>query len=348
MERLDALYVLGAEACQATYGPQEQQRIAALVNILAPPQTPESALALPPDLLARVQLLISGWGGPTLDAAWLARTPQLRALFYGAGSVSPVMTVAAWRRGLVVTSASEANARPVAEYTLAMIILCLKHAWRLARDMRAAHASPGRDEIPGAFERVVGLVSLGAVGRAVAALLTPFDVSILAYDPRGTTSQTEAAGVTLVSLDDLFRTSDVVSVHAPHLPATERMITGAHLSLMKRGASFINTSRGAVICEDDLIAVAARRPDLQIVLDVTEPMPPDPASLLYTLPNVLLTPHLAGSQGHECRRMGRWIVDEIERYVRGAPLRSAVTLDAALTSAHRPVSVDHELPCPSN
>jgi phosphoglycerate dehydrogenase-like enzyme len=337
--RLSALYVLGADASRTTYGPEEQRRIAALVNVLAPPQTPESALTLPADILSRVEVLISGWGGPVLDAEWLRRMPSLKALFYGAGSVSRVMTLEAWRRDLIVTSAYEANAVPVAEYALAMIILCLKRVWLSAAEMRAGRGEPRRDDIAGCYERVVGLVSLGAVGRAVASRLSKHDVSVIAYDPRVSRAVADSLGVTLVSLHDLFADSDVVSVHAPELPSTRGLITGALLSRMKSGASFINTARGSIVREDELIAVATRRADLQVVLDVTEQIPADPGSMLYALPNVLLTPHIAGSCGLECRRMGRFIVRELERYVAGESMRSRITFDAALTTSHAPQAV---------
>ena len=94
---------------------------------------------------------------------------------------------------------------------------------------------------------------------------------------------------------------------------------------MKPYSTFINTSRGAVIRENEMIEVLRQRPDLWAVLDVTYPEPPPPDSPLYTLPNVLLTPHIAGSMGEECRRQGRYMIEELERYLAGQPLSWAVT-----------------------
>jgi phosphoglycerate dehydrogenase-like enzyme len=323
------------EAFQAVYGEEERARIESLTRVIAPPHTALS-IRETPDVLASAEVLISGWGGPRLDSWWLRHSPNLQAVFYGAGSVAPLMTTEAWDRGIQVTSAYEANAVAVAEYTLAMVLLCLKDVWRAASEMRHGCAATARSVPAGCFERTVGLVSLGAVGRAVAARLSHFDLDRLAFDPFIAPSEAVRLGVTLVSLDEIFRQSDVVSLHAPHLAETERMITGAHLSSMKRGATFINTSRGALVCEDELIEVASRRSDLQVVLDVTEPTPPSPLSPLYTLPNVVLTPHLAGSRGHERRRMGRAMVDELQRYVEGEPLRWSISRDAARHSSHRP------------
>src|SRR5690606_8819626 len=114
--------------------------------------------------------------------------------------------------------------------------------------------------------------------------------------------------------------SDVVSLHSPWLPETVGMITGDHFRQMKPYASFINTARGAIIREAEMIAVLQDRPDLTALLDVTYPEPPAPGSPLYTLPNVVLTPHIAGSMDMECRRMGRYMVDELQRFLHDEPL----------------------------
>jgi phosphoglycerate dehydrogenase-like enzyme len=98
---------------------------------------------------------------------------------------------------------------------------------------------------------------------------------------------------------------------------------------MKPGSTFINTARGAVVDEPALIEVFSRRPDLFAVLDVTYPEPPLPGSPLYTLPNIILTPHIAGSLHHECRRMGHYMVEELKRYLSGEPLLWSLTKEKA-------------------
>src|SRR5438067_150279 len=104
-------------------------------------------------------------------------------------------------------------------------------------------------------------------------------------------------------------------------------------SLVKRA----NSARGLVVRQDEMIQVARLRPDLQFVLDVATPEPPEPASALYSLPNVMFTPHIAGSGGAECRRMGRYMVEELERFAAGQPLRWAVTPQSVQHTSHRPV-----------
>ncbi|MFQ9872123.1 MAG: NAD(P)-dependent oxidoreductase [Oscillospiraceae bacterium] len=121
------------------------------------------------------------------------------------------------------------------------------------------------------------------IARLVAQRLRTFDVKILAYDPFVTAEQAQELGVTLCSLQELFSRSDVVSLHTPWLKETENMITGEMFASMKQGATFINSARGAVIREPEMIEVLQRRPDLQAVLDVTYPEPPAQDSPLWTM-----------------------------------------------------------------
>jgi phosphoglycerate dehydrogenase-like enzyme len=118
----------------------------------------------------------------------------------------------------------------------------------------------------------------------------------------------------------LFETSDVVSLHAPNVPANRGLITEALLASLPEGGTFLNTARGALVDEAGMARVAAARPDLTFLLDVTDPEPPAPDSPLFRLSNVVLTPHIAGCEGAECRRMGGLMLDEYDRFVRGEPL----------------------------
>jgi phosphoglycerate dehydrogenase-like enzyme len=238
-----------------------------------------------------------------------------------------------WRRHPGCACAYAANAVPVSEYVLAAILFSLKRGWHFAFMTRHDRTISGQSQVPGAYGSTVGLVSLGMVGRQVRERLRPFDLRVVAYDPFVTSQEARTLDVDLMSLEDLFESSDVVSLHTPWLPETEGMILGSHLASMKRNATLINTSRGAVVRETEMVEVLRERTDLWAVLDVTHPEPPEPDSALYALPNVVLTPHIAGSLGRECRRMGRLVVDELRRYVEGEPLRHEVTSDRAALMA---------------
>jgi phosphoglycerate dehydrogenase-like enzyme len=323
-----ALYLLDGEAFEKIYGDEGRAAVAELADVYAPPQTADS-VAKDPGVLAEVEVILSGWGAPAMDAAFLEAAPDLRVVLYGAGSIRRVATPALWERGVRITSAYAANAVPVSEYTLAAILFSLKRGWHFAFSARREKALPGQGQVPGAYGSTVGLVSLGMVGRLVRERLRPFALNVVAYDPYVTSEEARVLGVDLISLEDLFASSEVVSLHAPWLPETEGMILGSHLASMKRNATLINTSRGAVVREAEMVEVLEERPDLWAVLDVTHPEPPEPDSRLYDLPNVVLTPHIAGSLGGECRRMGCLVVDELRRYVAGEPLEYEITRERA-------------------
>lgn len=337
LDRLKGLYALDQMNLSLIYGPDEQRDIAARIDI-SPTPWPAKKLHADLSILKDVDVIFSGWGAPRLDAEFLAAAPQLKVIFYGAGAAAGLVTEASWKCGVQVTSAYAANAIPVAEYALAMILFSLKHGFRNARATRELQNFPPHQPSPGAYGSTVGLVSLGVIGRHLLKLLGSFDLRVVVCDPFVTSEEAEQLGVKLLPLEELFRVSDVVSLHTPLLNETRGLITGAHLASMKMGATFMNTARGAVVREEEMIEVLRHRPDLLAIIDVTYPEPPAKGSGLYTLPNIVLTPHIAGSKDAECRRMGRAMVDELNRYLDGKPLQWAVTRELAKFSSHRPIS----------
>jgi phosphoglycerate dehydrogenase-like enzyme len=167
------------------------------------------------------------------------------------------------------------------------------------------------------------------IGRRVATLLRNLDVHVIAYDPFCSPAAAKELGVELVgSLTDVFVRSRVVSLHAPIKPETTGMITGELVGMLPPGGALINTARGILVREDELIAVLRKRTDLSAILDVVYPEPAAPDSPLYDLPNVFLTSHIAGSAGGECARMGRYMVDECRRFLAKEPLQWSVSREA--------------------
>ena len=328
----NAIYILNTDAYDKIYGAPERADINELVNIVAPQQTVES-IAAHPELLSDVNIIFSGWGMARLDEDFLAAAPNLKAVFYGAGSIRGIATDAAWDRGITICSAWAANAIPVSAYTLAQILFSLKRGWHHALTIKRERRWMKQTAVPGAYDSTVGIISLGMIGRLVVERLRPFDTKIIAYDPFVSEETAADLGVELCSLEDVFKRADVVSLHTPKLPETLGMITGAHLASMKEGATFINTARGAIVRETEMIEVLQGRPDLYAILDVTDPEPPGDGSPLYTLPNVILTPHIAGSMDTECRRMARYMIDDYKRYLAGEPLLWQISREKAKTLA---------------
>jgi phosphoglycerate dehydrogenase-like enzyme len=282
--------------------------------------------------LAPAEIILSGWGSPPLDALALAAAPRLRALVHAAGSVKPYVTEASWRRGILVSSAAAANAIPVAEYTLAMILLANKKADRMARAYRERRTRLDLlVDFPeaGNYAKTIGIVGASKIGRRVIELLSPHELRVLVCDPYLQDATACGLGAARAELDELLAASDVVSLHAPALPSTRHMLDRRRLALIRDGATLINTARGALVDQDALVA-ELRSGRIDAVLDVTEPeiLPSD--SPLYDLPNVILTPHIAGALGVEVRRLGAFAIQEIARYAAGHGFAHPVT-EADLT-----------------
>lgn len=280
------------------------------------------------DVLAQAEVVFSSWGMPALDADLLAAMPRLETVFHAAGTVKCFVTPEAKERGIVVCSAVGANAVPVAEYALGAILLGLRNFWGFQRATQTDYGARANVVVPGAFGSTVGLVSLGQIGRRVARLLANHNVNVLVHDPYARMDGGKSGRMRHASLEEVFTQSDVVSLHAPWLPETEKMVGASLVRMMKPGATLLNTARGAIVDEDGLTSVLRERPDLTAVLDVTCPEPPAADSLLRSLPNVVLTPHIAGSMGQEVARMGWWMAAESQRWLRGKPLRHQVELGA--------------------
>lgn len=309
---------MAPDAAEAVFPPDARARLADLCD-LAPEVLDDLTTARARAVLADAEVLVTGWGCPPLDAAALAAAPRLRAVVHAAGTVRGHVTEACWERGLRVSSAAAANALPVAEYTLAMILLGGKRALESARDYRATRRRSGgwrAAEDVGNHGRTVGVLSASLIGRRVVELLRPHDLRVLLHDPLVPAAEVTALGAEPVGLAELFARADVLTVHTPLLPTTRGLVSRELLGRLRTGALLINTARGAVLDQAALTEeVTAGR--LRAVLDVTDPevLPPDHP--LWECENVLITPHLAGSQGNELRRLADTAVDEVARWTVG-------------------------------
>lgn len=302
------------------------------VHIYAPPQTRETIRENLP-LLEKADVIFSGWGGPLLDEEFLSAAPNLKAIFYGAGTIKYMVTDEFWKRDIKITSAYAANAVPVVEYALSQILFSLKRGWHYVLQTKKMKRYGKKTEVPGGYGSTVGLVSLGMIGKKMCEKLNQFDLHLIAYDPYVSQKEAEQLNVEKCSLEELFRRADVVSLHAPWLKETEGLITGQHFASMKENATFINTSRGAIVRENEMIEVLKKRSDLYAILDVTYPEPPVEGSPLYEMDNVILTPHIGGSMSKECQRMGAYMLEELKRYLNGEELKWEITEEKSKTMA---------------
>jgi phosphoglycerate dehydrogenase-like enzyme len=330
--RLRAALLFRPELERWLFPPATRQRLECLVEIVTPPLAGEDWRSCTGQL-CEADVVIGSWGLPRLDEALLEAMPRLRAVFYGAGSVRGFVTPDFWRRRIILSSAAAANAGPTATFAEAMIVLSLKQTWFYLRERRADWAYLSDTPSSGVHGATVGIIGLSRVGRAVVEGLRRNELHILAHDPTVGPAAAADLGVEIASLERIFAESDVISLHAPLLPETTGLIRAEHLRAMRPHATFVNTARGAIVREDEMIEVLRRRPDLTAVLDVTDPEPSPPDSPLRQLPNVVLTPHLAGARHREIELLGRVVCEEVERFAAGTPLQWLLDERAAAQQA---------------
>ena len=334
-----ALLVMNRGTFADQFDAARLERLAGLVDLGVEPWTDSLDVSERPELaerLAGVEILLTSWGVPRLGSDVLAHLPKLRAVFHCAGTVRSFVSQELWDRGILVTNGADANAIPVAEFTFASIVLAGKKAHVLANDARTFREdwsyTANRGEL-GNIGRTIGVIGFSRIGRRVVQLVQQLqDVTCLVSDPHADSSAVAAAGGRLVPLADLLAASDVVTVHAPALPETRHMLGAAELRAMKDHATLINTARGSLVDTSALEAECATG-RIHALLDVTEPEPLPAASILYDLPNVVITPPIAGSLGTEPRRMSDAALNDLERYLTGQKLVAQVVSEDLSLSA---------------
>lgn len=302
--------------------PPVREALAGVVTLVD--DAPIDVMTAPAADLESVEVLIGGWGAAPLDAAALDRLPSLRMLAYAAGTVKGVVTDELWARGVVVSSAAAANAVPVAEFTLAAIIMIAKDVFRVRDSYREVRGEQvvmgtGPGGPLGTYGLKVGVIGASKIGRLVLERLRSLDVEVGLHDPYVEVDEAAALGATSMQLDELCAWADIVTVHAPELPATRHLIDAERLALMRDSAWLINSARGSIVDTAALEAECASG-RLSCFIDTPDPEPFPPTSVLWDLPNAVLTPHIAGSMGNEVERMGRLAVEEVDRFLSGRPL----------------------------
>ena len=320
-ERLDYVYAQG-----------RRERVAEIVD-LYPERICLENFDVHVDQLQDLEVIFGTWKISQLQKAHLERLPNLKIVFYGAGTVQnfarPML-----EHGVRVCSAWKANAVPVAEYTLAQILLANKGFYTNIRDCQT-YASRKNSPFKGRgnFGATVALLGAGAIGSLLIDLLKPFHLELVVFDPFLPAERAAEMGVRKVSLEAAFLEGDIVSNHLANNEQTRGMLHGGHFSLLQNHATFINTGRGATVVELDLIAELENRPTLTALLDVTMPEPPDEGSPFYSLDNAYLTSHIAGSLNDEVVRMADYMIEEFQRYEACEELQHEVSPDMIDTMA---------------
>ena len=286
--------------------------------------------------LLQVNYIFSTWGMFCLNEEKIREyLPNLKAVFYAAGSVQyfarPYL-----KCGVRIFSAFAANAVPVAEYTTAQIILAGKgyyQAERMYREKGFSDAHRYIEMMPGNYGEKIGIIGAGMIGKMVIASLKKYKYNILVFDPFLSQEWADKMGIKKCDLKTIFSHCLVISNHLANNEQTKGIMTYQHFNLMRPYATFINTGRGAQLLEEDLVRALQEVSTRTAVLDVTEPEPVKSGHPFYTLKNVFLTPHIAGSIGDEVGRMGQYMREEYETLAAGDNNQYEVTKEMLKTMA---------------
>ena len=285
--------------------------------------------------LEDVEVIFATWGMPALSEEDIGQyLPKLKAVFYAAGSVQ-YFAGSFLNKGITVISAGAANAVPVAEYTLAQILLANKGFFQNTNKTKKDYKSAREysETFEGNYSVKVGILGAGMIGTKVIELLRPFNIEVLVFDPFLSNERAEILGVRKCTLAEVFSQCQTISNHIANLPDTVGVLNRKHFSNMLPNATFINTGRGAQVVEKDLIEALKAAPTRTAVLDVTYPEPPLKDSEFIKMENVVLTSHIAGSMGGEVERMGCYMAEEFVRFMEGKELKYSVTIKMLETMA---------------
>ena len=246
---------------------------------------------------AQADAVITSWG-IRLDEAAIARLEKCVVIGLGSVGVDMVDVDAATRAGIVVTNTPDVFIEEVADHAMMLLLTTARLAKEmdlLARSERWSEGRPLLNQVPRLMGQTLGLVSFGNVARCVARRAKAFGMHIVAYDPYVSELTIGEAGVEPVTFGELLERADYISVHSPHNAETEHLLDASAFERMKAGVAIVNTARGPIIKETDLIAALRAGKVRAAGLDVLEQEPPAPDNPLLAMDNVLVTPHVASA-----------------------------------------------------
>ncbi len=332
------LVLLTRSMVDKCFSQDDLHRLAGDWEVILPQTDDEAELAAVFDQHASdIEGLITGWGTPRLTDQMLEEADNLRVMVHAAGSIRHLVSNALWQRPIRIGTCREALAIGVAESTLGMMIAGVKGMFPASALTARGHWKHGDDDMRGIparemFNLTIGIVGASMAGRHVLRLLRHFEVKCLLADPTLDADEAASLGAEKVELNALMQQSDVVSLHAPALPQTRHMLGPEQFKRMRDDAIFINTARGMIVDEAALIR-ELQTGRIWAFLDVTDPEPPAADHPFRTLPNVVLTPHIAGALSNGCQRLGRSAVDQMLAFVADQPMEGEITASQFATLA---------------
>ena len=269
------------------------------------------------------EIVVTGWGQAPFTEKVMENADALRLIAHCGGSVANYVGPEVYGRGVRVVTGNDAFARSVSEACLGLMIASLRRFPYYDQEMKQGRWR-GPLDTEGLFNKRVGLIGYGAIPRFLVPMLSVFDCDVSAYDPYVSKEIMASHSVKKAELESILESSDIVSVHLPRNPSTDNLLTESYLRMMKPGALLVNTARASVL-DETALAKMLHEGLIFAAVDVyqTEPLPID--SPLRAAPNTILIPHMGGPTLDQRITTTKWVIDDIERYINGDPLKHEVS-----------------------
>lgn len=336
MKKPRILVAINRQLYPTLLSPADLSRIGEVAEMINPDPPTQSDKAFLLGEIGGADFVLTSWDTACLDAEVMAAARHLKLVCHAAGSVRPVVSDALWRAGVRVTSGAAAISHGVAEYCLGLALMASKRVFWLADGVRHGYWMEPQGCFGGIFElyrQNVGVIGAGHIGARLIKLLQNFDCQVLLYDPYCPDERAAEMGCRKVSsLEELFTSCRVVSLNAPTNEGTRHMLRGRHFASLPPGSVFINTAGSTQIHEAEFLA-ELRRGRFVACIDRCEEEPCALDHPYRTLPNVILTPHIAGVAAENRLRIGTMVVDDALRFLRGDPMEGEVNEGSLATMA---------------
>ena len=281
-------------------------------------------------LLPGVDVMLTGWGSPSLTDELLPHCDKLRLVAHTGGTVAGLVCDAAYEKGIKVSSGNDMYAESVAEGCVAYFMTALRDIPLYDQRCHSGAWAMDSDFNEGLLDQTVGLIGLGSISRHLINFLKPFRCKIKVVSQHTSASELEAMGVERAELVDVFTTCKIVSVHLARTPATYHRVNRELLESMPDGTIFVNTARGACVDEVALSDVLSRNPKIKAVLDVFDEEPLPKYHPFRKLGNVILQPHFAGpTRDRRPYVTKRLFADALSFLNNGTPMQYEIGMELA-------------------
>jgi len=328
---MNILVAMADNSIRSTFIPPEvEKKIELLGNVSW--NTTSNALSAE-ELKLRIKdsdVCITGWGCKCFDRNVLEGNQSLRLIAHTGGSVARIVSDYLYEKGIRVISGNKLYSESVAEGVIAYMLASLRDISFYSNEMQSGDWQKNADYNEGLLEQNIGLVGFGAVARSLVKMLKVFRVKVKVYDPYVTEQTCIEYGVTHAeSIEEIFTTSKLISMHAPEVPETYHMIDKELIAKIPDGTVFINTARGGIV-DENALSEELQKGRFKAVLDVyeVEPLPED--SKLRGLKNVILMPHMAGPTVDRRKNVMLEILEDIERFFDGQQLQNEISKEYAM------------------